>query len=355
MALYRMKSIYGKKGGVKYKGPVTALSQARMDVSGGTIHNANNKAIVALFAGGNISTRNNPKNSTVVDTYNESLTKGTATSLTYGFSNLVSASVGEHVLFGGGRCTNSPSSDMYAYSTASVIQSKPYFLTNNVNGDCAATSVGNYALFGGGYNNGSVYFSSVDTYDTSLTKGTAADLTVAKQYLKATSIGNYALFAGGCGNYYNYNKTVDTYNTSLTKGTATDLTYGRAGLGATSVGDYALFAGGYDNSNSFDIVEVYNNALTKCNSITLSQAFINFNIAITIKNYALFGLGVVPNTYNRSNVINIYNKSLTRSIINHPTNLSNSGCANVNNFLLVGGGSSSNYYYYADVLAYEVA
>ena len=70
------------------------------------------------------------------------------------------------------------------------------------------------------------------------------ELSKAKDELAATTVGNYALFGGGflkgtpCA-------TVDVYDSSLTRTTATDLSEGRRTLAATTVGNYALFGGGY--------------------------------------------------------------------------------------------------------------
>ena len=69
----------------------------------------------------------------------------------------------------------------------------------------AATSIGNYALFGGGYKS-----AVVDAYDTSLVRTTPTPLSKAKTYLAATSIGNYALFGGGY--YSGISNVVDAYS-----------------------------------------------------------------------------------------------------------------------------------------------
>ena len=73
----------------------------------------------------------------------------------------------------------------------------------------AATTVGNYALFGGGYN-GTTLFSTVDAYDTSLTRTTPTALSEARDTIVATTVGNYALFGGG-NNGTNRVSTVDAY------------------------------------------------------------------------------------------------------------------------------------------------
>ncbi len=59
-------------------------------------------------------------------------------------------------------------------------------------------------MFGGG--EASSRLSTVDAYNTSLTRSTPTALSVARSYLAATTVGNYALFGGG-----EYDATVDAY------------------------------------------------------------------------------------------------------------------------------------------------
>ena len=53
-------------------------------------------------------------------------------------------------------------------------------------------------------------YSTVDAYDTSLTRTTASSLSTIRGNLAATNIGNYALFGGG-ENYSAYLSIVDVY------------------------------------------------------------------------------------------------------------------------------------------------
>ena len=80
----------------------------------------------------------------------------------------------------------------------------------------------------------------------SLTRTIPTPLSVARYYLAATSVGNYALFGGGRGG--SNSSTVDAYNTSLTRTTPTPLSEARVYLTATSVGNYALFGGGVSDT-----------------------------------------------------------------------------------------------------------
>ena len=118
-------------------------------------------------------------------------------------------------------------------------------------GYLTATSVGNYALFGGGY--GDTLTATVDAYDASLTRTIPTPLSEAGGYLAATTVGDYALFGGGYGDIPT--STVDAYDASLTRTIPTPLSEARVYLTATTVGDYALFGGG-SGKNTVDAYTV---------------------------------------------------------------------------------------------------
>ena len=83
--------------------------------------------------------------------------------------------------------------------------------------------------------------------------GNATQLSKARYGLAATTVGNYALFGGG----YVYSSVVDAYNESLTQTIPTALSQVRKSLAATTIGNYALFGGGATSSNSSNVVDVY--------------------------------------------------------------------------------------------------
>ena len=86
--------------------------------------------------------------------------------------------------------------------------------------------------------------------------GTATALSKGRVRLAATSVGDYALFGGG--HTSNYLNVVDAYNSSLVRSTPTALSTARYYLAATSVGDYALFGGGYlGNDSVTNVVDAY--------------------------------------------------------------------------------------------------
>ncbi len=127
----------------------------------------------------------------------------------------------------------------------------------------AATSVGDYALFGGGYN-GNEHYNAVEIFhlkgDGTFERTQTLQLSQERSHLAAASIGDYALFGGGYGGG-NYSDTVDIFHLKA-DGTfelvqTLQLSQGRGYLAATSVGNYALFGGGYNEGNRFDTVEIF--------------------------------------------------------------------------------------------------
>jgi hypothetical protein len=167
----------------------------------------------------------------------------------------------------------------------------------------AGATIGNYALFAGGYNYEGIayYYSIVDAYDTSLIRSTPTQLSVVRSSLAGATIGNYALFAGGYTGSVRTN-VVDAYDTSLTRSTPTPLSQARNSLAGASVGNYTLFAGGFTGSARSDVVDAYDTSLTRSTPTPLSQARENLAGA-SVGNYVLFAGGY---TGSYSNVVDAY-------------------------------------------------
>jgi hypothetical protein len=267
---------------------------------------------------------------------------GTATSLSSARYLLAATSVGNYALFGGGyRSGSTYSSVVNSYDT-NLTRGTPTSLIYS-RGYLAATSVGNYALFGGGSDGDEM--STVDAYDTSLTRTNPANLNEARYYLAATSVGNYALFGGGSG--YGYSSTVDAYDTSLTRTNPTGLCYSRDRMAATSVGNYALFGGGTSANGTNLSVDVYNSSLTRTNTIYLTTQKSMLS-ATNIGDYAIFGGGYDGSTH--TSTVDAYDTSLTQTTT---TELSLAryrlAATSVGNYALFGGGYTSTYVSNVDV------
>lgn len=172
----------------------------------------------------------------------------------------------------------------------------------------AGGTVGNYALFAGGQD-ANTYVSTVDTYNTALTRGSAPDLNEAVWEHATASVGNYVIFAGGRNGYVQ--SRVTAYNKSLTKSTPSALSSTKAGLTSASVGSYALFAGGFRGSGPLKTVDAYNTSLTRSTVTDLSVER-QYGAAAGISGYALFS-GGRDAAYDEGSSVDVYNTSLTRS------------------------------------------
>ena len=240
---------------------------------------------------------------------------GMATALSTTRYDMRAATVGKYALFAGGYISKFiwgyvVSSSVDAYNT-SLTKSTPTELSCKRGGHAAA-SVGGYALFAGGASSrnwGGNYgdiVSSVDAYDASLTRS-AAHVMGAAVEIGGVAVGNYALFAGGAAsmpiNKDNVTSDVLAYDSSLTFTTAPRLSVARANVKGASAGNYALFAGG--KADSFcTTVDAYNASLTRTTATALSSAE-NNSAAATVGNHAIF----VGNTASAD----IYDASLTKT------------------------------------------
>ena len=249
--------------------------------------------------------------------------------------------VGDYALFGGGaKATGTV--DIYdkslIHSTTSGFTYSAT-ATRYTRRDLAATTVGNYALFGGGYSIGENVYDVIDVYGQSLVHSTTA-LSLARGALAATTVGDYALFAGGfieATGSGNERDTVDAYNQSLTHNT-TSLSYARSDVAATTVGDYALFAGGENYVNNTAIVDVFNAALTRSIATEL-RAATNDSATTTVGNYAIF----VGGYQDHVRLVTAYNQSLTRiSCADISDGKYDSAATAVGNYAIFGTGGYKN-------------
>jgi hypothetical protein len=159
----------------------------------------------------------------------------------------------------------------------------------------AATSVGKYALFGGGQY-GSEYSNVVDIWNSETNTWTVTFLSQTRNQLAATSNGESALFAGGYKPYSNPHRSnvVDIWSNS-TWNTNT-LSSGRSGLGATSAGMFSLFGGGFSDSGTLSTaLDIWNRETKTWVTSTLSPARNIFSSATSVRQFCLFGGGEIHN------------------------------------------------------------
>ena len=250
---------------------------------------------------------------------------GTATPLSKYRSLLAGTTVGGYALFGGGGYDSDGRKGeaiMDAYN-ASLTRTTAASLSVARQGLTAIT-LGNHALFVGG-RSGDTSFGTVDVYDASLTRTTATELSIARYDSAAAVVGSYALFAGGRGRGIFgggwAQSAVDAYNTSLTRTTATPLDDDVWACAGGSVGGYAVFGGGCDMNTDTShtepiggtgIVRTYDSSLTSSKAASLSCKRTGHSAA-TIGNHLLFAGGYNSGTGKYLSTVESYDASLTRS------------------------------------------
>lgn len=124
-------------------------------------------------------------------------------------------------------------------------------------------------------------------------------------------------------------------------GRATALSEARYELTATATGGYALFAGG-NNGNYSNVVDAYNRSLTRTNPAGLEKYGVH--IATSVGQYAIIATNDLSSSF-ISGVADsyvIYDKSLTKISNNIGTTVearTSKGAANVGNYALFAGGN----------------
>ena len=262
---------------------------------------------------------------------------GVVTHLSEGRASLAATTVGGYALFGGGEAGDFvPNTAVDAYTT-SLVHSTPAPLSCSRE-SFAATTVGNYALFGGGSSS-----RTVEAYTESLVLSNATSLSSAREGLAATTVGGYALFGGGGDGAAMAEGTVDAYTTSLVRSTPAPLSEERDDLAATTVGNYALFGGG--DGGAGGPVDAYTTSLVHSTTASRTEGRSDL-AATTVGGYALFGGGLYKGSAPRastyisfSGTVDAYTTSLVRSTA---TSLSSAreglAATTVGGYALFGGG-----------------
>ena len=124
-------------------------------------------------------------------------------------------------------------------------------------------------------------------------------------------------------------------------GRATALSEARDELTATATGGYALFAGG-NNGNYSNVVDAYNRSLTRTKPAGLEKYGVH--IAASVGQYAIIATNDLSNSFidDVADSYVIYNNSLTKISNNIGTTVkarTGKGVANVGNYALFAGGS----------------
>lgn len=210
----------------------TTMSASRANIAGMSV------GIYCLLAGGTIS---GDAESTVVDAFNASLTRMSATALYYGGPQNACNVAGTYALYGHRRGSTAYNADLTRQSSVAAV-------TATYDMSCGM-SFGQYGFFSGQYD------TAVSVYDKTLTKTNVTAKSVAAGSA-GTILGDYALIGGGYMLSGGFSAHMDCYDDRFTRTTITSLGQSGGTISATTVGDYALFQLG-ENSGSTTIGNVY--------------------------------------------------------------------------------------------------
>lgn len=202
-----------------------------------------NGSSVAIFAGGGAG-------SSVLDIYDKDLihTYQSISSIAddglYSLGNAANAG-DNYLIFGGG--SNNSDGCMVTYSSDGVVGGGPGRFRQSHRQEYAATSIGDYALFGGGIDMSALL--TVEAFDSSLTRVACPSLTTYNNHgaeETAANNGSYALFAPG-----NYD-IADSYDINLTKGKVCNTNGQGSTTMSISLDSYVVFSADGDWWYAYD-------------------------------------------------------------------------------------------------------
>jgi hypothetical protein len=214
--------------------------------------------------------------------------------------------------------------------------------------DAASTTIGNYALFGGGYNRktNTSMSNTVYAYDDQLVLRTNLTLAVGANNLVGANNESYAFL--GLGGYNNYGNdptnTITCFNSSLTKTTKSMNMQAYIRVCGTSNITHAIFAGGQykSGSNTQYSMNAYavNTSLVQQQIANITQAGrINMPSATLANRYAVFAGG---KTYTGTDEdVDIYDQSLTKSSTRCLQDLQEGACTSIGNYIVYFGGGNA--------------
>lgn len=296
---------------------------------------------------------------------------GTITSLQSSRSYLMATSVGNYALFGGGYQFGDVSTDdVDVYDSSLTHTILDVYWNHNGQGLSrgAATTVGNVAMFAGGIStdNSTVGQNHGYAYNSSLT-GLGRFYLGGKSYdPSATSIGDYALFSHGTSTrYYDPQGTratkITAINASLTTSTPTAPDTSAGGRASTVVGNYALFAGGtWREEFSDDYTMHYVTIVDAYNSSLTHSTAPALDVSRTLfAGVSISGHALFTGANSSTQTAVVYDSSLTRTLINSTATGSNLKGTTLKSgseeFAFIGGGGSTTIYVFDTSLTERTA
>ncbi len=279
-----------------------ALSQARDNLSVTTV------GTKAIFAGGVFDDANGyAKASDIVDIYDAATGLWSTAMLSQARSFATAVSVGDLAIFAGGDSGSTPTIPSYTifsdlvdiydastggWSTATLSEARTQI---------AATTVGQKVLFAGG-RVGFGATETVDMFDAASHQWSTAQLSQVRARIVATTVGSKAICAGG-----EENDSVDIYNANTSAWSTAQLSQARVVDAAITLGSRAIFAGGDTDVSSFvpsSAVDIFTTdtsppTATLVSTITRTRARASYTFAVSYHD----AFGIDADTINRNDIV----------------------------------------------------
>lgn len=261
--------------------------------------------------------------------------------------------LGDYAVFGGGKIG---SSDSYTTNTVIAINTDGLWVrlpnmhtSRHLLAAATAHSVdqvdqlGDTALFAGGANSNGDSLDTIEVYyQNFMHDESTLHLPSAAAGLTGVSFGDYAIFAGG---FYSDTRIANAvaFSANWTRTILSDLNAAGDIVGGARNSNYAVFAGGWASTFT-SAVTAYDSTLTKATPSSLSVAR-NWMASGTVGDYALF-VGGETGTNSASNVAEAYDKNLNKlSAANYTWTVRKASAASLGSYLFVAGGmGAANHY-----------
>lgn len=277
------------------KGTANNLPQARTEQGAASIGE------YILFGGGR-----NASNSDVaqVYSYNASLVRATATALTTSRSNMETGTTGKHALYMGGIKSGASNNVVDTYSDT-LVRGTAAVLRVALR-ETAAVSSGGTVYLGGGrlQQAGQAFVAYLQLYTQELVRMDADDMHVATSNLSAAHTHTHLLLAGGeTVSAMSEETAVTPYaKSNLVKGNQLYLSLGRKLMGAASLAGHAVFVGGsatvkegqYNMIYGQKKIDIFSATLVRVNPPDMGLGRIK-PITAVLSERILIGGGVNPN------------------------------------------------------------
>jgi hypothetical protein len=229
----------------------------------------------ALIAGGDIGQGTGRVVTDQVDVYDGPTRLWSTVRLSQARAGMVSATVGDQVLFAGGYSPNffekSAAVDIYdsasgQWSSAALSEARDAI---------TGVTVGSKALFAGGRRRGPFDLSrTVDIYDSTTGTWTTAALAAPRQGIQALVVESKVLLIGGLTPGVEYPDLVDIYDSVAGQWTTTRLPRPRKEPITAVVGSQVVIAGGFTGGTmQADVVDIYDSATGQWTTGSMARPF----------------------------------------------------------------------------------